>query len=88
MNRITIFALALAVTACTSETPESLRETGGTLHRIDPAIVIEDMTAAGFELEGQSDLLRNPDDDHSKSVFDPELRGKTDRFVMRFRNPG
>ena len=30
----------------------------------------------------------NPDDDYDKSVFDAELRGKTDRFVMRFRNPG
>ena len=59
-------------------------ETGNTTHRIDPAIVIADMKAAGFELEAQSDLLRNPDDDYSKSVFEPTLRGKTDRFVMRF----
>ncbi len=63
------------------------RETGGTLHRIDPAIVIEEMNKAGFELEAQSDLLRNPADDHEKSVFDAEIRGKTDRFLMRFRKP-
>lgn len=62
-------------------------ETGGTTHRIDPAIVVAAMTAAGFELDGQSDLLRNPSDDYDKVVFDPELRGKTDRFVMRFRKP-
>ena len=62
-------------------------DTGGTTHRIDPAIVVASMTAAGFELDGQSDLLRNPDDDYDKVVFDPELRGKTDRFVMRFRKP-
>jgi predicted methyltransferase len=59
-------------------------ETGGTTHRIDPAIVIERMTAAGFTLDGESDLLRNPDDDYDRIVFDPELRGKTDRFIMRF----
>lgn len=59
-------------------------ETGGTTHRIDAAIVIDTMTAAGFVLKGQSDILRNPDDDYEKIVFDPELRGKTDRFVMRF----
>ncbi len=58
--------------------------TGNTVHRIDPAIVIADMTAAGFQLAAESDLLRNPDDDYSKIVFDPALRGKTDRFVMRF----
>ena len=55
--------------------------------RIDPAIVVAAMTAAGFELDGQSDLLRNAEDDYEKVVFDPGLRGKTDRFVMRFRKP-
>jgi len=62
-------------------------ETGSTTHRIDPAIVVTAMTAAGFELDGQSDLLRNAEDDYEKVVFDPDLRGKTDRFVMRFRKP-
>ena len=62
-------------------------ETGETLHRIDPALVIANMEAAGFVLEAQSDLLRNPDDDHSKIVFAPEIRGKTDQFAMRFRKP-
>ena len=63
-------------------------ETGDTLHRIDPAIVVTDMEAAGFVLDGQSDLLRNPNDDLTRIVFAPELRGKTDRFMMRFKNPG
>jgi predicted methyltransferase len=62
-------------------------ETGGTIHRIDPALIIADMRAAGFELEARSDLLHNPDDDLSKSVFAPDVRGKTDRFVLRFRKP-
>ncbi len=62
-------------------------ETGDTLHRIDPALVIAKMEAAGFVLEAESDLLRNPDDDLSKVVFAPDIRGKTDRFVMRFRKP-
>ena len=59
-------------------------ETGNTTHRIDSAIVVAALTAAGFKLDGQSDILRNPNDDYEKSVFDPELRGKTDRFVLRF----
>ncbi|HWM27576.1 MAG TPA: methyltransferase domain-containing protein [Woeseiaceae bacterium] len=63
------------------------RETGGTVHRIDPRIVIDDLTRAGFELEEQSEELRNIEDDYSKSVFDPELRRKTDRFILRFRKP-
>jgi len=62
-------------------------ETGDTVHRIDPAIAIADMEAAGFILDGQSEILRNPEDDLTKIVFAPELRGKTDRFVMRFKSP-
>ena len=62
-------------------------ETGDSLHRIDPAIVITRMEAAGFVLDGQSDVLRNPDDDVSEVVFSPEIRGKTDRFIMRFSKP-
>ncbi|HEX9945949.1 MAG TPA: methyltransferase domain-containing protein [Allosphingosinicella sp.] len=57
------------------------------LHRIDPAVVRADFERAGFVLEARSDLLRVPADDHSKNVFDPSIRGKTDRFVYRFRRP-
>jgi predicted methyltransferase len=56
-------------------------------HRIDPAVVRADFERAGFVLEAQSDLLRNPADDHEKNVFDPSIRGRTDRFVYRFRKP-
>ena len=62
-------------------------ETGGTLHRIARDLVIGQVEAAGFALDGESDSLRNTTDDHSKSVFDPEVRGKTDRFVLRFKKP-
>jgi predicted methyltransferase len=62
-------------------------ETGNTLHRIDSAIVIAELRAVGFELDGESDALENPEDDHTKGVFDPEIRGKTDRFALRFRKP-
>ncbi len=57
------------------------------VHRIDPATVKADFAAAGFMLEAESPLLANPADDHSKLVFDPSVRGKTDRFLFRFRKP-
>ncbi|HEX9954280.1 MAG TPA: methyltransferase domain-containing protein [Allosphingosinicella sp.] len=57
------------------------------LHRIDPAVVRADFERAGFVLEAESQLLRVPEDDHSKNVFDPSIRGRTDRFVYRFRRP-
>ncbi len=59
-----------------------------TLHRIDPASVIEEVTAAGFTLEAQSDAVANPADAHDKPVFDPAIRGQSDKFALRFRKPG
>ncbi|HEX7711247.1 MAG TPA: methyltransferase [Sphingomonadaceae bacterium] len=58
-----------------------------TLHRIEPAAAISEIEAAGFRLDGRSDLLADPADAHDKPVFDPSIRGKTDKFVLRFRKP-
>lgn len=63
------------------------REVVEALHRIDPAVIRADFERAGFVLDGESDLLRNPADDHTKMVFDPAIRGRTDRVVYRFRKP-
>jgi predicted methyltransferase len=57
-------------------------------HRIDPATARSDFLKAGFVLDGESQMFANPDDDLEKNVFDPAVRGKTSRFVMRFRKPG
>ncbi|MGI9270910.1 MAG: class I SAM-dependent methyltransferase [Woeseiaceae bacterium] len=65
--------------------PGSPGESGGQVHRIDRAIVVADFEQAGFVLEDESDLLRNPEDDYSKGVFDPAVNGKTDRFMLKFR---
>ena len=59
-----------------------------TLHRIDPALVKQQVEAAGFEYRAESDVLRNEaNDDHTLKVFDPGVRGHTDQFVYRFRKP-
>ncbi|MFA6124728.1 class I SAM-dependent methyltransferase [Sphingomonas sp.] len=58
-----------------------------TTHRIDPAAVKAEVVKAGFEFVGESDVLRNPADDHSGKVFDPAIRGHTDQFVYKFRKP-
>jgi predicted methyltransferase len=57
------------------------------LHRIDPEIVKAEVTAAGFKFDGESKVLANPADDHSKMVLDPAILGKTDQFILRFRKP-
>lgn len=58
-----------------------------TRHRIDPAVVKTQVEAAGFKFVGESLALQNPQDDHSKGVFDTAIRGKTDQFVYKFRKP-
>ena len=63
------------------------RTTVDKLHRIDPAVVRADFERAGFRFAGSSELLANPADDHTKLVFDPSVRGKTDRFMMKFVKP-
>ena len=64
--------------------PGSGRDSAQELHRIDRAYAVEDISGHGFKLVAQSDELRNPDDDYSIMVFDPRVRGKTDRFVLVF----
>ena len=46
-----------------------------------------EILAAGFEWVGESAVLRHPEDDRTQGVFADGLRGKTDRFVYRFRKP-
>ena len=58
------------------------------LHRIDEQFAIADFGKHGLVLETSSDVLRNSGDDRSKAVFDPAIRGKTDRFVHLYRKQG
>ena len=57
------------------------------LHRIDEALVKQDVLAAGFVLDAESDLLRNPKDDRSRQVMERDLNRQTDQFLLRFRKP-
>lgn len=58
------------------------------LHRIEVDQVKREVEAAGFVLDGSSDLLARPDDPRTANVFDPSIRGKTSQFMLRFRKPG
>jgi predicted methyltransferase len=56
-----------------------------TLHRIDPAAVKMEVTAAGFDFVTESKVLHNPKDTHKDIVF--KMVDKTDRFMFKFRKP-
>ena len=54
------------------------------IHRIDEAFAKQDIESNGFRFVTSSDVLRNPEDDRTKMVFDKSIRGKTDRFILVF----
>ena len=67
--------------------PGAAADTTHTLHRIDKALVLREVEAAGFVFDGESTVLANPADPHNVPVFDPSIRGHTDQFVLRFHKP-
>ena len=67
--------------------PGSGKRDAQDLHRIDVEFAKTDIASYGFTLVGGSDALRNPEDDYSIMVFDPAVRGKTDRFILVFTKP-
>jgi predicted methyltransferase len=78
-GRYVIIDHAAAVGAGTSDAQS--------LHRIEPASVRGEVEAAGFVLDAESTMLANKDDPHSIKVFDPSIKGRTDRFAYRFVKP-
>lgn len=67
--------------------PDAPADVTSKLHRINPEVVKKQVLAAGFELAGESDVLRNPDDPRTSRVHDPSVKGRTDQFVLKFRKP-
>jgi predicted methyltransferase len=57
------------------------------LHRIDRALVVREVTSAGFKLAAEGNFLRNSADDHAAPIFDKSIQGHTDQFVLKFIKP-
>ena len=55
------------------------------LHRIEKAVVKNELQQAGFRLEQESDFLRNPSDPREQAFFDMKIQ--TDKFALRFVKP-
>jgi predicted methyltransferase len=67
--------------------PGSPADVTDTLHRIEPSVVRREVEAAGFRFAGESKVLANPDDPHTKGPFDASIRGRTDQFIYKFQKP-
>jgi predicted methyltransferase len=58
-----------------------------TLHRIEESVVRHEIQRAGFKLDAESNMLRNPADKRDWNASPraaEERRGTSDRFVLRF----
>ena len=58
-----------------------------TLHRIKKSTVVKEVEAAGFKLVAEGDALHYPGDDGTKRVFENDIRGKTNQFMLKFQKP-
>ena len=57
------------------------REIAGKLHRLNEDWSKKSLVAHGLVFDKSYDGLRHPDDQLEKPVFDPAVKGKTDRYV-------
>jgi predicted methyltransferase len=57
------------------------------LHRIDEKTAIANLKSYGLEWQSAIPVLRNPADSRTLNVFDPAIKGKTDRFVHVYQKP-
>lgn len=65
--------------------PGSGTAAGKTLHRIDEAVVLDEVRKAGFVLDAEANFLRNPSDARDKSSNAAEQT--SDKFLLRFVKP-
>lgn len=80
--------LVVVVDHVASTTPrDRVTDIANRMHRIDPQIVRADFEQAGFVFAGEDDTLKQAGDDHTRSVFNPALRHRTDQFIYKFRRP-
>ncbi len=55
------------------------------LHRIEEAVLRQEIEAAGFKLVAEADFLRNPADPRDTRVFQPQI--PVDEFVLKYQKP-
>jgi len=58
-----------------------------TLHRIKESTVKKEVEAAGFKLVAEAKDLNYSSDDGTKRVFENDIRGKTNQFMLKFQKP-
>ena len=57
------------------------------LHRIKESTVKKEVEAAGFKLVAEGKDLNYASDDGTKRVFEADVKGKTNQFMLKFQKP-
>jgi predicted methyltransferase len=57
------------------------------LHRVKESTVKKEVEAAGFKLVAEGKDLNTQGDDGTKRVFDADVKGKTNQFMLKFQKP-
>jgi len=57
------------------------------LHRIQEGRTKKEVEAAGFKLVAEAKDLNYSSDDGTKRVFEADVRGKTNQFMLKFQKP-
>jgi predicted methyltransferase len=57
------------------------------LHRIKESTTKKEVEAAGFKLVAEGKDLNYTSDDGTKRVFEADVKGKTDQFMLKFQKP-
>ncbi|QSX34537.1 class I SAM-dependent methyltransferase [Shewanella avicenniae] len=57
------------------------------LHRIQPQLINAVLEKAGFVAAETTDIYHNAADTHELSVFDPQIKGHTDRYFIKVKKP-
>jgi predicted methyltransferase len=69
-----------------SAAPGAGLEATSTVHRMDEAIAKRELTGAGFKIDAEGGLLRNPDDNKASKMSEAG-HFVTDRFMLRAKRP-
>ena len=88
MNRAAFTALrpgGMYVVADQSGRPGTGISEGGTLHRVEEALVRREIEAAGFKLAEEGHFQRNPNDPRDRNTPEPPM--PKDEFVLKFVKP-
>jgi predicted methyltransferase len=88
MNRKLFAALkpgGYLVIADHSALPGQGTSVGKTLHRIEESTLRQEIEAAGFQLVGEGNFWRNPDDTHDFPSYKQNM--PVDNFVLKFQKP-